>query len=341
MDGTVMAGERMPERRAAPAVGGAHGALAGESAHTYGTIDVPVEGGLLRAGVWEPVDTSARSPLSAGAPENPPTVLLVHGVTASHLAWPFVVDRLPGVRAIAPDLRGRGRSSTLTGPAGMAAHAADLAALLDATGIDRTVVVGHSMGAFAAVVFAHLHSERVSRLVLVDGGLPLDVPAGLSTDELVAGILGPTAARLSMRFSDPGEYLDFWRRHPAFQRDWTPALERYLAYDLVDDGEGALRPATSYETTADDTRDMNAGSALPDALAGVRRPARMLTVPRGLQDEPPGLYAPEHLERVLAESPGVVHERVDGFNHYTIVMSEAGAEAVAAVVREELAAAAS
>ncbi|MDY0909408.1 alpha/beta hydrolase [Microbacterium sp. CFBP9034] len=299
------------------------GAMTG---HRYRTIGVPVSGGDLRVGVWDP------DPAEPDAPD----VLLIHGVTASHLAWPFVVDRLPGVRAIAPDLRGRGASNRLEGPAGLRAHADDLAAALDALGVDRTVVVGHSMGAFVAVVFAHLHPERVSRLVLVDGGLPLDVPAGIDTDALVAGILGPTAARLSMRFADAGEYLDFWRRHPAFQGEWTPELERYLAYDLVDDGDGALRPATSYETTADDTLDMNTGTAVADALAGLRHPARMITVPRGLQNEAPGLYAPAHLARVLAENPGVQHERVEGFNHYTIVMSGAGADAVAAVVREEL-----
>lgn len=295
--------------------------------HRYRTIDVPVVGGDLRVAVWDP------DPPVADAAD----VLLIHGVTSSHLAWPFVVDRLPGVRAIAPDLRGRGASSGLTGPAGLRAHADDLAAALDALGIERTLVVGHSMGAFVAVVFAHLHPERVSRLVLVDGGLPLDVPAGLDTDALVAGILGPTAARLSMRFGDTGEYLDFWRGHPAFQEDWSPELEDYLAYDLVPDGSGALRPATSYETTADDTRDMNTGSALGDALAGLRHPVRMITAPRGLQNELPGLYAPEHLARVLAENPTVRHERLDRFNHYTIVMSPDGADAVTAVVRDEMA----
>lgn len=296
--------------------------------HDYRTVDVPVDGGSLRAGVWEPRD---------GGP-GAPTVLLVHGVTASHLAWPFVVERLPGVRVVAPDLRGRGRSNAITGGAGMAAHAADLAALLDALMIPQTVVVGHSMGGFVSVVHAHEHPGRVSRLLLVDGGLPLDVPPGLTTDELVAGILGPTAARLSMRFGDVGEYLDFWKGHPAFAGDWTPELERYLAYDLVEDGHGALRPATSYATTADDTVDMNTGTALPAALAGLRHPTRLLTVPRGLQDEPPGLYAPEHLERLLAEYPGVDHERVEGHNHYTIVMSPGGADVVAAAVREELSA---
>lgn len=299
----------------------------GAVTQTYRQIDVAVEGGLLHAGVWEP-----------DAAPGAPAVLAVHGVTASHLAWPFVAERLPGVRVIAPDLRGRGRSNGIDGPAGMAAHADDLAALLDAVGVEQAVVVGHSMGAFVSVVFAARHPERVSRLVLVDGGLPLDVPTGVDTDALVAGILGPTAARLSMTFADTGEYLGFWRRHPAFAGAWTPELERYLAYDLVDDGAGALRPATSYATTADDTRDMNTGSTLPDALAELRHPTRLITVPRGLQDESPGLYAPAHLDRVLAANPSVRHERLEGFNHYTIVMSPGGADVVAAAVQDELAA---
>ncbi len=296
--------------------------------HEYRKIDVGVEGGLLRAGVWEPLDAAADAP----------TVLLVHGVTASHRAWPFVVERLPGVRVVAPDLRGRGRSNGIRGAAGMAAHAADLAALLDAVEVERCLVVGHSMGGFVSVVFAHLYPDRVSRLLLVDGGLPLDVPAGLSTDELVAGILGPTAARLSMRFAGPEQYVEFWRRHPAFASDWSPELESYLAYDLVAADAGEYRPATSYATTADDTVDMNTGRALPVALAGLQHPTRLITVPRGLQDEPPGLYAPEHLQRLLSRYPGVDHERVEGFNHYTIVMSPGGADVVVAAVREELAA---
>lgn len=301
--------------------------MSGEmSGRTYRTVDVPVAGGDLRVGVWDPVAAHAAD------------VLLVHGVTASHLAWPFVVDRLPAVRAIAPDLRGRGRSSGVDGPAGMAAHADDLAAVLDVLGVERTVVVGHSMGAFVSVVLAHRHPDRVSRLLLIDGGLPLDVPAGLDADALVSGILGPTAARLSMRFADPAGYLRFWREHPAFRDAWTDELERYLEYDLVADGSGALRPATSYATTAADTVDMNTGTDLPDALAALRHPTRLLTAPRGLQDEEPGLFAPAYLERMLPEFPAVVHERVRDLNHYTIVMSPAGADVVAAAIREELSA---
>ena len=91
--------------------------------------------------------------------------------TATHLGWLEVAQRLPDVILLAPDLRGRGRSAHLPGPYGLATHVADLVALLDAVGCER-VVVGHSMGGFVAVTLAALHPDRVSRLVLVDGGLP-------------------------------------------------------------------------------------------------------------------------------------------------------------------------
>jgi len=81
---------------------------------------------------------------------------------------------------------------------------------------------------------------------------------------------------------------------------------------------------------------MNLTSAVPDALAALRHPARLLTVPRGLQNEEPGLYAAERLPALLAEYPGLVHERIDGFNHYTIVMSAEGGRVIADRIRHEI-----
>lgn len=297
----------------------------------YRTLDVPVAGGDMRVGVWEPVNDPDDAPETDAAP----AVLLIHGVTASHLSWPFVAERLPHARVIAPDLRGRGRSNGLVGPAGLDAHARDLVAVLDAVGVERAVVVGHSMGAFVALVLGDLHPERVSRVVLVDGGLPLDLPEGLSVDEVITLVLGPTAERLAMRFPTTEAYLDFWRAHPAFRRDWTPELEAYLAYDLVG-APPELRPATTYATLEEDSIDQNTGSAIVDALRHLRHPTVLLTAERGLLDQVPALYAPGRLPLLLAASPGVRHIAVLDVNHYTIAMSERGADAVAAVVREQL-----
>ncbi len=293
--------------------------------HSYRTLDVPVSGGAIRVGVWEP----------DAATESTPTVLAIHGVTSSHLAWSHMPAQFPGVRIVAPDLRGRGRSNELSGKAGMSRHASDMVAVLDALGVEAVPVMGHSMGAFVAVVLAHQHPERVTRLALIDGGMPLAVPSGLDADTLVAMVLGPTAERLSRRYADVEDYIeDFWRHHSAFAGAWSGQLEEYIAYDLVPDGD-MLRPATSYQTTVEDTVDMNTGAALPEALAALRHPTLFLTVPLGLQNEPPGLYPADHLVDVLAALPQVRHMRLDDLNHYTVVMSARGAKIVGAIVRED------
>jgi lipase len=295
------------------------------SKQQYRTIDVPVSGGTMRVGIWEPEDAN----------ELTPTVLAIHGVTSSHLAWALMAAKLPDVRLVAPDLRGRGRSNELVGDSGMGQHAADMVKVLDAVGAETVPVVGHSMGGFVSVVLAHQHPERVSRLALIDGGLPLAVPPGLDPEVLVKAILGPTAERLARRYDDVSGYVeDFWRHHPAFKDQWSEELEAYIAYDLVPEGE-KLRPATSYQTMVEDTVDMNTGTALPEALANLAHPTVFASVPLGLQAEPPGLYPAEYLEEVLAALPQVRHLRIPDLNHYTIIMGPAGAEIVGALVAEE------
>ena len=282
----------------------------------YTTLDVPVRGGVLRTAVWGPADPAA------------PTVLAVHGVTSSHMQWAVLADALPGVRIIAPDLRGRGRSSGLPGPYGMATHAQDLADLLEALDVPQVLVLGHSMGAFVAEVFADLHPERVSALVLVDGGLPLPIPPGVTVPQ---AILGPAAARLSMTFPDHETYLEFWRRHPAFLEGWNDAVEAYARYDLLGDPP-ELRPSTAIEAMSEDSADLLAGEAVAHALQQLRHPAVLLWAPRGLRDEAPGLYTQELVDSHLDGRACLRAELVPDVNHYTIAMGGPGAERIAAVI---------
>jgi pimeloyl-ACP methyl ester carboxylesterase len=151
------------------------------STQPYRERHVPLPGGTLFVGEWGPDD---------GVP-----VVAVHGITASHRAWAVVARLLPGHRLLAPDLRGRGGSNGLPAPSGMVRHAADVLAVLDAAGVERAVVAGHSMGGFVALAFAHRHPERVERLVLADGGLPLVLPEGVDVDTAVQVTLGPALAR--------------------------------------------------------------------------------------------------------------------------------------------------
>lgn len=285
----------------------------------YRTRNVPVSGGMLRIGIWGPEPEPG---------ESVPTVLALHGITASHRAWPMLAAALPSVRLVAPDLRGRGRSNILPGPYGMPAHAADMAAVLDSVGAEQATVVGHSMGAFVAMVLANLYPHRVSSLVLVDGGLPLQTPENVPEDELLAAVLGPAAARLSMTFESHESYRSFWQEHPAFAQHWNETVAEYVHYDLV--GEPPqLRPATSYDAVAEDARELHGGSSLLRALHELTHPAVLLRAPRGLLNEIPGLYTAEQIQTWRAQLPGLRTVDVADVNHYTIIMSEHGIAAVA------------
>lgn len=298
--------------------------------HKYRTDDIEVLGGSLRVGVWDPIE------IVEGA--TPPTVLAIHGITSSHLVWPFVVSQLPHTRVIAPDLRGRGESRAVAGPAGMRQHANDMVALLDHFGLATVPVIGHSMGGFVSVMLACLAPERVSHLMLVDGGIPFDVPPGLSPEQLAQSVLGPTVDRLSMRFDSIEHYLDFWRPHPAFVSDWSPEVADYFAYDLVPAGE-QLRSATSLQITTEDIVDLNTGEDVPGARAALsewQKPLLFITVPRGLRDEAPGMYSPKFLDRTLPKLPALRHVRLPDLNHYTVVMAERGAAALGELLRAEL-----
>ena len=164
--------------------------------------------------------------LTPSSGDDTPLVVALHGITANGLAWRAIGDRLDGeVRLVAPDLRGRACSrdvgrgsdgaSADAAEDGLAAHAGDVVAVLDALGAERAVLVGHSMGAFVAALTAARYPERVSALVLVDGGVGFPAPAGTDIDAALQAVIGPAMQRLSMTFGSEQEYLDFWAAHPA------------------------------------------------------------------------------------------------------------------------------
>src|SRR5690606_35086964 len=272
---------------------------------------VPVDGGDLTVGV----EGSAEAP----------AVLAIHGITAHHLAWQALARALPDVRRLAPDLRGRGRSRALPTPYGLRQHAADLERLLDAFGIERVPVVGHSMGGFVAVALADRIQDRVSELVLVDGGLPLERPEGVDDARLPEVVLGSVIERLRMRFEGPEAHLAFWRRHPAFAGDdWSPDIERYVAYDLVQTADGWRSAAVEAAMTAN-ALELYGPDWYLDALRGLRMPATVFRAPLGLLAEPPGLYRPGRLESFRDLVPQLRVVEVADVNHYTIAMAEPGA----------------
>ena len=111
--------------------------------------------------------------VSRGAKDSP-TLVLVHGAGGSRLHWPGELRRLPGVTAYTLDLPGHGRSegrgcNTIEG------YAETVVEFLDTLGVERAIIVGHSMGGAIAQTLALDSPDRVARLVLVATGARLRV----------------------------------------------------------------------------------------------------------------------------------------------------------------------
>lgn len=99
-----------------------------------------------------------------------PDVVLVHGLASNLAFWfPRVVALLaPHLRVTSYDLRGHGYSDMPPAGYTTADMADDLETLLDALGIRRAHVVGHSFGGAVALHFAAAHPERTRTLTLAD-----------------------------------------------------------------------------------------------------------------------------------------------------------------------------
>ncbi len=108
------------------------------------------------------------------APEkdaNGETVLLLHGKNFSGAYWARTIENLTnqGYRVIAPDQIGFGKSSKPEGfQFSFQALADNSKALLDALGVERVMVAGHSMGGMLATRFALMFPDTVEKLVLIN-----------------------------------------------------------------------------------------------------------------------------------------------------------------------------
>jgi pimeloyl-ACP methyl ester carboxylesterase len=279
---------------------------------------VEVDGVELAVAVWPATDA--------------PVVLAVHGITASSRSFLALARALPELRIVAPDLRGRARSNSLPG-SGLEQHAEDLRVVLERIGADRVTLVGHSMGAFIATLLAAAEPERVASVVLVDGGFPLAVPPGVDVGD-PRPMLGPVFERLTRVFDSRDAYREYWRQAPAFARpgDWTEEVEAYIQYDLQP-VDGGFRPSADPDAVAADQAQLYGSPFHLAALRSLQQPVTFLRAPRGLQDEPPGLYAPDLVPAFTGLVPQLEVLEVPDVNHYTVLMTSPGVEQVADVVR--------
>ena len=171
------------------------------------------------------------------------TALLVHGLTANHICWKVIAEKLQadGVNVVAVDLRGRGRSDKPRGPYGLDGHLPDMVNVVNALGLnapgrEKPVFIGHSLGAAIGMYFAWKHPEYISKLVLMDAGAPISPISMLKA----YFVIRKSVNRLDTIFESREAYISQMRENPVLQ-PWHPAIEEFINYDLEDVGEGRVR----------------------------------------------------------------------------------------------------
>ncbi|HEX6997385.1 MAG TPA: alpha/beta fold hydrolase [Gammaproteobacteria bacterium] len=124
-----------------------------------------------------------------GAPDGVP-VLAVHGWLDNSGSFDLLAPLLEGCRVIAVDLAGQGQSDFRSPDSSylLWQDVADLLEIADRLEWRELTLLGHSRGAAVATLFAAAFPERVSKLVLLEGGVPLASPAEEAPGQLARAL---------------------------------------------------------------------------------------------------------------------------------------------------------
>lgn len=246
-----------------------------------------------------------------------PPLLLIHGWGSSVVKWMDVLPLLGAShRTIALDLPGFGRSSIPRATYSPAWLAGAVRAFMDATGIERAILVGNSLGGLVATHAAAAWPERVAGVVLVSPALPSEGPP--PSARVLASLVAPALPGL-------GEVL--YRRHVARR-----SPERLVAESLERNCHDPVRVAPATVRALEDearARRLNPAHVRPVVLANRRmvwelsaRRERTWSVVRavrapalivwGGQDR---LLSPRIGERAVREIPGAELVVMDECGH--------------------------
>jgi pimeloyl-ACP methyl ester carboxylesterase len=165
-------------------------------------------------------------------------VLLLHGLASSYRIWDLVAPLLTArFRVLALDQRGHGRSDRPDESFDFPTYVGDLLAFLQAIGLTKVLLVGHSWGGNVAVQFAVDHPGYTAGLVLVDGGfLELSARPGWTWDRAEQELAPPdlqslSAAELLDRVSQGG-----------LARVWSSAIAESVLGHFEVLPSGTVRP---------------------------------------------------------------------------------------------------
>ena len=240
-------------------------------------------------------------------------ILCLHGLTANCRCWDVIAAGLTPVHSItAVDFRGRGLSDKPPTGYSWQHHVQDMFCVLEDLGLNRTVLMGHSLGAYVSMAFAAKYPDRVEKLILLDGGGEL-TQAHWDRVDLV---IKPSLDRLGQVFPSFEAYTENMKRAPILQ-PWSQAIEDYFRYES-EDVDGGVRSRIHPDHIREEirnTRKMNPS----EYYAKITCPVLLVRATNGIISEE-DLVVPEYAaDRMIKEIPNLRRVDIQGTNHYSIL----------------------
>jgi pimeloyl-ACP methyl ester carboxylesterase len=239
-------------------------------------------------------------------------VFCVHGLTANCRCWDVVAAGLAAHTVMAMDLRGRGLSDKPAGGYSLQQHVRDIAFLLDDLGLEKVVLMGHSLGAYISINFAAQHAARVAKIILVDGGGQLEQAQWDKIDLAIK----PSLDRLGQVFPSFEAYVENLKQAPVLQ-PWSQAIEDYFRYES-ETVEGGVRSRIHPEHIFEEIQNVHQ-TAPSECYPRLKCPVLILRATDGILT-PDDLVLPEAaVERMISEIGDARRVDVQGTNHYSIL----------------------
>ncbi len=259
------------------------------------------------------------------------TAVLVHGLSGNSRWWTSVIEHLPeGMGVIALDVRGRGASVDAPAPYDLTTIADDIARAMDHIGVETAVVAGYSMGGWVVALFGARHPDRIQRLLLVDGGLPIPRADETDPEEMIEALVGPSLRRLETEFESEESFFETWKTHPAFESYWDDSMRVGLGHELVPDGDHFV-VRSNPEAIRVGAREIIVGGEANTAATQLAVPSHLIVVERGTMDQPGGMIPLDVAEQTAGSNPNLTMGYLPGVNHYTLLLGS-GATAVASAI---------
>lgn len=245
-----------------------------------------------------------------------PPIVMLHGLSANaHCFSGLIAAGLsPTFRIVAPDLRGRGQTDKPATGYSMAEQAADVLGLLDALGLERVILAGHSFGGYVAIYIAARFPERVEKLIVID--------AAITLNPRVNELLKPSLDRLTRISSSVDAYIAEAREAPHLDGFWDDHIEEYFRAEIQENADGTAQAATSASAIGQSMQGLG-GEQWLELVRSVKQPVLLLNAV-GAYGPPgtPALVEPAYARATADEFQNVQYVVVPG-NHMTMVFGPA------------------